>query len=173
MTTTSFEGNLNWRALFDGWRNVAHSSSRMHYAAQRRFSLRGRWLGGCATFLTALIGATAIKEINVPSADPRVRLIIGAVAAIAGILTALHTFLGYAARAASHRSTAAGYAAALRKVDEDIVFGHSSAGEAQKAADAIRGALDALSRDAPEVPPDILKVYRTPSLSSPHPEGTK
>ena len=172
MTNTSFEGNLNWRALFDGWRNVAHSSSRMHYEAQRRFNRRGRWLGGCATLLTALTGATAIKEINVPSADPRVRLIIGAMAAIAGVLTALQTFLGYAARAASHRSTAAGYAAVLRKIDEDIVFGRSSADEAQKAADSIRGALDALSRDAPEVPTDILNAYRTPSLSSPLP-GTK
>jgi oligoribonuclease (3'-5' exoribonuclease) len=163
MTTTSFEGNLNWRALFDGWRNVAHSSSDMHYEAQRRFNFRGRLLGGCAALLTTLVGATAIKEISSVSQDLTVRWTIAVVAAIAGALTALHTFLGYAARAASHRSTAAGYAAALRRVDEEVVFGHSLAGEAQKAADAIRLALDALSRDAPEVPADILRKYRPSS----------
>lgn len=79
---------------------------------------------------------------------------------MAGVLTALHTFLGYEARAASHRSAAAGYATVLRKIDEEVAFGHSSASETQKAADAIRLSLDALSRDAPEVPADIYKKYR-------------
>jgi oligoribonuclease (3'-5' exoribonuclease) len=172
MATTNLEGNLDWRKLFDGWRKVAHDGTDMHYEAQRRFNSRDRWLGGFATFLTTLAGATAIKEISAASSDPVVRWIIGGVAAMAGVLTALHTFLGDAARAASHRSTAAGYATALRKIDEDITFGHSSASEAQKAADAIRLALDALSRDAPEVPADILRKYR-PRPSSPPPESTK
>jgi DNA polymerase III epsilon subunit-like protein len=157
--TTSLEGSLDWRQLFDGWRHVAHDGSDMHYEAQRRFNRRGRWLGGCATFLTTLAGATAIKEISAASPDLTVRWVIAVVAAMAGVLTALHTFLGYEARAAGHRSTAAGYASALRKIDVEITFGHSSASETQKAADAIRLSLDALSRDAPEVPADILKKY--------------
>ena len=172
METTSLEGTLDWRKLFDGWRKVAHDSADMHYDAQRRFNNRDRWLGGWATLVTAFAGATAIKEISAASTDPEVRWIIGGVAAMAAVLTALHTFLGYAARAAGHRSTAAGYAAALRKIDEDVTFGHSSASDAQKAADAIRLALDALSRDAPEVPADILRKYRS-LPGSPPPESTQ
>jgi hypothetical protein len=133
----------------------------MHYEAQRRFNRRGRLIGGCATFLTTLAGATAIKEISAASSNPEVRWAIAAVAMVAGVLTALHTFLGDESRAASHRSTAAGYASALRKIDEDVTFGHSSASEAHKAADEIRLALDALSRDAPEVPAGILRKYWT------------
>jgi DNA polymerase III epsilon subunit-like protein len=157
--TTSLEGSTDWRKLLDGWRKVAHEGSDMHYEAQRRFNKRGRWIGGCATFLTALTGATAIKEISAASPDPLFRWLIAGVAAMAGVLTALHTFLGDEARAASHRSTAAGYATALRNIDEDLTFGHSSASDAQKAADAIRLSLDSLSRDAPEVPAGILRKY--------------
>ena len=168
--TTSLGGSLDWQNLFDGWRQVAHDGSDMHYEAQRRFNRSGRWLGGCATFLTTFAGATAIKEISAASSDPVVRWVIAGVAAMAGVLTALHTFLGYEARAANHRSTAAGYASALRKIDEEITFGHSSASETHKAADALRLSLDALSRDAPEVPADILKKYwshpKSPPLKS-------
>jgi len=168
----SLEGSMDWRKLFDGWRKVAHDSADMHYDAQRRFDWRDRWLGVCATSLTTVAGATAIKEISAASSNQEVRWIIGGVAAAAGVLTALHTFLGDAARAAGHRSTAAGYAAALRKIDEDVTFGHSSVSDAQKAADAIRLSLDALSRDAPEVPAGILKKYWA-LASSPPPATTQ
>jgi DNA polymerase III epsilon subunit-like protein len=159
----SLEGSMDWRKLLNGWLKVAHEGIDMHYEAQRRFNKRGRWIGVCATTLTTLAGATAIKEISAASPDPLFRWIIAGVAAAAGVLTALHTFLGDEARAASHRSTGAGYATARRKIDEDLTFGHSSASDAQKAADAIRLSLDSLSRDAPEVPADILKKYWSPS----------
>lgn len=156
----SLEGSMDWRKLLNGWLKVAHESSEMHYEAQRRFNKRGRWIGVCATALTALAGATAIKEISAAaSPDPLFKWIIAGVAAVAGVLTALHTFLGDEARAASHRSAGAGYATVRRKIDEDLTFGHSSASDAQKAADAIRLSLDSLSRDAPEVPAGILKKY--------------
>jgi len=155
----SLEGSMDWRGLLNSWLKVAKDGSDMHYDAQRRFNTRGRWIGGCATFLTTLTGATAIKEISAASPGPVLKWTIAGMAAAAGILTALHTFLGDEARAASHRSTAAGYATALRNIDEDLTFGHSSAADAQKAADAIRLSLDSLSRDAPEVPASILKKY--------------
>jgi DNA polymerase III epsilon subunit-like protein len=171
-TPANLEGSMDWRKLFDGWRKVAHDSADMHYDAQRHFDKRDRWLGGFATFLTTVAGATAIKEIGAASSNQEVRWIIGGVAATAGVLTALHTFLGDAARSAGHRSTAAGYAAALRKIDEDVTFGHASMSDAQKAADAIRLSLDALSRDAPEVPAGILKKYWA-RASSPPPGSTQ
>ncbi|MGA9671301.1 MAG: SLATT domain-containing protein [Terracidiphilus sp.] len=155
----SLDGSMDWRELLNGWLKVAHESSEMHYEAQRCFNKRGRWIGVCATALTAFAGATAIKEIGAASPDPLFRWIIAGVAAAAGVLTALHTFLGDEARAASHRSAGAGYATARRKIDEDLTFGHTSASDAQKAADAIRLSLDSLSRDAPEVPAGILKKY--------------
>lgn len=157
----------DWRSLLDAWRNVALASSRMHYEAQRRFSKRSQRLGGIATLLTALVGATALKEISGASSDARVRWAVGAVATLASVLTAVHTFLGYAARAAGHRSTAAGYAAALRRIDEELTFGRPTLEETRKAAESIRAVLDSLSRDAPEVPADILAKYRQPSLAQP------
>jgi DNA polymerase III epsilon subunit-like protein len=156
----SLEGTLDLRYLLVGWRRVAHNGTDGHYDAQRRFNRRGRWLGGCATLLTTLTGATAIKQISTASPGQELKVTMAVLAAIAVVLTALHTYLGYEGRAANHRSTAAGYAAALRKIDEDIIFGYASASEAQKAADEIRLSLDALSRDAPEVPADIIKKYK-------------
>lgn len=141
----------------------------MHYEAQRRYSWRQSRLGGLATLLTTLVGATAVKEISGPLTEPTIRWVVGGVAAVAGVLTALHTFLGYAARTANHRSTAAGYAGALRRIDEELTFGHTSSDEAKKAAESIRATLDALSRDAPEVPADILAKYRKPSLGDTSP----
>lgn len=155
LETTSLEGSLDWRKLFDDWRDIAYASADRHYDAQRRFNRRGRWLGGCATLLTALTAATAIKEIGATSNEGR--WVVAAIAALAGVLTALQTYLKYEARAASHRSTAAGYAMALRKINEVITFGRPSWSELQKAADSVRGSLDALSRDAPEVPADIQR----------------
>jgi oligoribonuclease (3'-5' exoribonuclease) len=155
----SLEGTLDLRYLLVGWRRVAHNGADGHYDAQRRFNWRGRWLGGFATLLTTLTGATVIKQISTAVPNGKLNVTMAILAATAVVLTALHTYLGYEARAANHRSTAAGYAAALRKIDEAIIFGYASASEAQKAADEIRLSLDALSRDAPEVPKDILEKY--------------
>jgi DNA polymerase III epsilon subunit-like protein len=155
----SLEGTLDLRYLLVGWRMVAHNGTDGHYDAQRRFNRRGRWLGGFATLLTTLTGAAVIKQVSTAIPDPKINAVMAILAAIAVVLTALHTYLAYEARAANHRSTAAGYAAALRKIDEAIIFGYASASEAQKAADEIRLSLDALSRDAPEVPKDILEKY--------------
>ena len=155
----SLEGTLDLRYLLVGWRAVAHNGTEGHYDAQRRFNRRGRWLGGFATLLTTLTGAAVIKQVSTAIPDPKINAVMAILAAIAVVLTALHTYLAYEARAANHRSTAAGYAAALRKIDEAIIFGYASASEAQKASDEIRLSLDALSRDAPEVPKDILEKY--------------
>jgi hypothetical protein len=156
----SLEGTLDLRYLLVGWRKVAHDGSSGHYDAQRRFNRLGRWLGGCATLLTTLTGAAVIKQVSTAAPNGKLNLIMEILAATAVVLTALHTYLGYEARAANHRSTAAGYAAALRKIDEAIIFGYASASEAQKASDEIRLSLDALSRDAAEVPKDFLEKYR-------------
>ncbi|HKP76319.1 MAG TPA: SLATT domain-containing protein [Longimicrobiaceae bacterium] len=166
---------IDWRPLLEPWRNVALGSTRMHYEAQRHFSRRERLLGGLATLLTALVGATVVKEIGGASTDPRVRWGIGAAAALATILTSLHTFLGFAARTASHRSTAAGYAAVLRRIDEELTFGRASLEDQRRVSESIRTNLDALSRDAPEVPAHILARYRKPSVALPPtvPAGTK
>lgn len=155
----SIEGTMEWRKLLDGWLDVAHYAADAHYDAQRRYNRRGRILGGAATVLTTLTGATAIKQLVAASSGEQWKGIMVVLAAVAAALTALHTYLGYESRASSHRSTAAGYAAVLRNINEEITFGHASAVEAQKAADEIRKALDALSNGAPEVPPDILAKY--------------
>ncbi len=74
-------------------------------------------------------------------------------------------WLGYAARTANHRSTAAGYAAVVRLIDEDLAFPQKSPDELRTTADSIRARLDALSQDAPEVPDRVLAQYRKPSLA--------
>ena len=162
---SDIHSDIDWRPLLGAWRKVALGSTRMHYEAQRRFSSRHRWLGGLATFLTTLVGATVVKEIGGASTDLSVRWGIGVAAAVATMLTALHTFLGYATRTANHRSTAAGYAAVLRRIDEELTFGRSTLDEQRRVAETIRTSLDALSRDAPEVPADILAKYRRPSIT--------
>jgi hypothetical protein len=156
--------DADWRPLLGTWWNIALGSSRMHYEAQRLFGKRHRWLGGLATFLTTLVGATVVKEIGGASTDSTVRWTIGVAAGLATVLTALHTFLGYATRTASHRSTAAGYATIVRRIDEELTFGRASLDEQRRVAESIRASLDSLSRDAPEVPAHILAKYRRPSL---------
>ena len=167
----SLEGTMEWRKLLDGWLNVAHYATDAHYDAQRRFNRRGRLLGGAATLLTTLTGATAIKQLVAATPGNEWTAILAVLAAVAAALTALHTYLGDESRASSHRSTAAGYAAVLRNINEELTFGHASAVEAQKAADEIRKALDALSNGAPEVPPGILAKYHK-QTSSPPPAAT-
>lgn len=159
---------MEWRKLLDGWLYVAHYSTDAHYDAQRRFNLLGHLLGGAATLLTTLTGATAIKQLVATSTGEGWNAVLVVLAAVAAALTALHTYLGYESRASSHRSTAAGYAAVLRNINEELTFGHASAAEAQKAADEIRKSLDALSNGAPEVPAHILASTRE-RLASPPP----
>src|SRR5262245_55508549 len=138
----------------------------MHYEAQRVFGRRTRWLGGFATFFTTVVGASVIKEIGGASTDARVRWAIGAVALLASVLTALHTFLGYAARTANHRSTGAGYADVLRLIDEELAFPPKPIDELRKVVESIRARLGALSQDAPEVPDRVLAKYRKPTLAA-------
>jgi len=167
VTSSDVNSYDNPQALLLSWRNVALNSSRMHYEAQRLFGGRNRLLGGSATFFTTVVGATVVKEIGGASSDPRVRWLIGAMALLASVLTALHTFLGYAARTANHRSTAAGYAAVVRQIDEELAFFGSNTDELKNTAESIRARLDSLSRDAPEVPAGVLAKYRKPSLATP------
>ena len=166
MTSSGVNSYDDPRTLLLTWRNIALNSSRMHYAAQRAFGSRNRWLGGFATFVTTVVGASVIKEIGGASSDARVRWTIGAMALLASVLTALHTFLGYAARTANHRSTGAGYAAVVRLIDEDLAFPPKATDELRKTTDAIRARMDALSQDAPEVPDGVLAQYRKPSLAT-------
>ena len=165
MTSSGVNSYDDPHSLLLTWRNIALNSSRMHYAAQRAFGSRNRWLGGFATLVATMVGASVIKEIGGASTDARVRWGIGAIALLASVLTALHTFLGYAARTANHRSTAAGYATVVRLIDEELAFPERPPDDLRKTADSIRARLDALSQDAPEVPDRVLAEYRKPSVS--------
>ena len=148
--------------FLESWLNVAVSSTRMHYDAQRRYSKYHFWIGVSATVLTTLITAAVVKEIGGASAAPWFRWALAMAAVLSTMLTALNASLGYADRSAGHRTTGAGYAAVRRRIDEELTFGRSSVEEQRRIAESIRASLDVLSSDAPEVPADILAKYRPP-----------
>jgi len=168
---SDIQSDTGWRALLGSWRNVAVESVRMHYDAQRRFSRCHLWIGGTATVLTTVVTAAVVKEIGGASAAPWFRWGLAIAAVLATILTALNASLGYADRSVGHRTTAAGYAAVRRRIDEELTFGRSSVEEQRRIAESIRTSLDALSHDAPEVPADILAKHRQASLAVPPETG--
>jgi hypothetical protein len=134
------------------WYRRARESQFAHYTAATRFAVLARFLGVPSVVLSAAAGTTLFATLQKDSAPPALRLAVGLVSVLAGVLAALQTFLGFNARADRHRAAAAAYGAVRREIEQY----HAVPPQADEAIDAaltaIRARLDEIAERAPDVP---------------------
>lgn len=137
--------------LLAAWYRRARESQMTHYLAAAKQVELARRLGVPSVFLSAAAGTTLFATLDTGTAPPALRIVIGFVTLIAAALSALQTFLGLTDRAGEHRTTAAGYGAVRREIEQLQMFPPRSAGEVETAVTAIRSRLDQLAQSAPDV----------------------
>jgi multisubunit Na+/H+ antiporter MnhF subunit len=86
------------------WYRRARESQFAHYTSDSRYALLARLLGIPSVVLSAIAGTALFATLQKDSTSFDLRLALGLISVLAGVLAALQTFLGYGERADRHRA---------------------------------------------------------------------
>ena len=139
--------------LLERWHKEVSRSRHAHYEAARFYTKRNYWLGMPAVILSAIVGSTVFATLE-KEVYLWVRLLVGFLSVVAGVLTALQTFLAYSARAEKHRLIAAKYGGIRRDV-EVLQEKKISKSDTTAQLTDIGERMNALGEEAPTVPENI------------------
>ena len=123
-------------------RNVAHTQTAEHVR------LWGRGLGLLAVALSTITGTTLFTTLQ-DSPSQGTRAFIGALAAVAALVTAFNTFFAFGQQEADHRKAASGYETLKHELQELDALGGTTT---RAALDDFRTRWDKLNADAPTLP---------------------
>ena len=142
--------------LVTDWFRRVRESQFIHYECGTFFSRLHYWLGIPAIMLSTVVG-TAVFASAEADLSGRQRIAVGLISIAAAVLMSLQTFLRFAERADRHRATGAGYGSLRRSLEYLKTFPPTGEDELKRAIDEIRAQLDALAKEAPEVPSRMKK----------------
>ncbi len=134
------------------WYRRARESQFAHYQAASRYARMARLLGVPSVALSAAAGTALFATLQKESTSVGLRLAIGLVSVLAGVLAALQTFLGYGERADRHRAAASAYGAVRREIEQYHAVSPGNAEDMEAAMQAVRARLDQIAERAPDVP---------------------
>lgn len=96
----------------------ARESQIIHYECGSHYERWNYLLGVSAMILSAVVGTAIFTSLDAADIG-NYKILIGLISVLVTIVTALHTFLGYAQRSEKHKAAAAGYSS-IRKTLERI-----------------------------------------------------
>ena len=137
------------------WRSAGRKGL-AHYFAAEIYAKRHHRIGFPTIALSAAVATSIFSALN-ESVATWIRIVAGAIAVIAAILTALQTFLGYGERAEKHRNAGARYEKLRRDIDVfQLKFGaagnpSATREDALKALQGIATELGSLATDSPSL----------------------
>ena len=105
-----------------------------------------RLLGVPSVALSAAAGTALFATLQKKSTSVGLRLAIGLVSVLAGVLAALQTFLGYGERADRHRAAASAYGAVRREIEQYHAVSPGNAEDMEAAMQAVRARLDQITK---------------------------
>jgi multisubunit Na+/H+ antiporter MnhF subunit len=168
--STGEEGGVVWeeaeRVLRD-WYRRARESQFAHYAAASRYAMLARLLGIPSVVLSAAAGTALFASLQKETASFDLRLVLGLVSVLAGVLAALQTFLGFGERADRHRTAASAYGAVRRDIEQHRALPPQTAESVEALLSRLRGRLDAIAEKAPDVPERTWNTARKTAAISP------
>lgn len=139
------------RVLGD-WYRRARESQFAHYAAASRYAALARLLGVPSVALSAAAGTALFASLQKETASVDLRLALGLVSVLAGVLAALQTFLGFGERADRHRAAGSAYGSVRREIEQVRALPPRAAESVEAMLNRVRGRLDAIAEKAPDVP---------------------
>lgn len=141
------------RVLAD-WYRRARDAQFAHYSAASRYAILARLLGIPSVVLSAVVGTALFASLQEETAAPfYLRLALGLVSVLAGVLAALQTFLGFGERADRHRAAGSAYGAVRREIEQTQAVPPQTAEATGAVMTRLRERLDAIAEKAPDVPP--------------------
>lgn len=142
--------------LLTDWFRRARESQFIHYECGVWFS-RLNYLLGIPTIILSTAVGTAVFASFETSATGTQRIVVGLVSIIAAVLASLQTFLRFSERAEHHRMTGSGYGAVRRSLEYLKTFPPNDEDALKRAFEDVKEQMDALAREAPEVPSQMKK----------------
>jgi hypothetical protein len=108
-------------ALLRNWQRRAALSQEAHYARSTRLGTYNTWLGVPVVALTTFV-ATSVFATLTEDVGTELRILVGAISALAAVLASLQTFLRFQERAEKHRASAELWASIRREIDEMLAL---------------------------------------------------
>lgn len=137
-------------SLLENWLRRTRESQRGHYKAAARLEHLNYWLGIPVVIMTTVVGTSVFASLQ-RRVDIRWQVMIGVFSVLAAVLASLQTFLRFSEKAEKDRSAGAAYGAIRRELE--IFLSVAPIQEDPKQwLDGLRTRIDALAKDAPEIP---------------------
>lgn len=137
--------------ILGSWYRRARESQFAHYVAASNYARLSKVFGIPSVGLAAAAGSTLFVTLS-EAASMELRLVVGFVALLAAVFSALQTFLGLPELAEQHRSTASQYGAIRRQIEQyQATFPVQNMALSAK-MEEVRRRLDDVARAAPNVP---------------------
>jgi len=141
--------------LILAWLRRSRESQMAHYEMAEILAKRGRLIGVPVILFTTLVGTSALASVAAEIIPNWSKIIIGLLSISAAIMSGLQTFFGYADRAEKHRESAARFGSIRRQFE--ILYIRRDGAIDEKVIDKLRKELDALAKEALNVPIKIFK----------------
>jgi hypothetical protein len=153
--------------LLTDWFRRARESQFIHYECGTWYSRLHYWLGIPAIVLSSAVGTAVFASLD-NSATGAQRIAVGLISIVAAVLASLQTFLRFSERAERHRATGSGYGAIRRALELLKTFPPADTEALQRTFADIKGQMDQLAKDAPEVPANIKRKSDRLVKNKPH-----
>jgi hypothetical protein len=137
--------------LLEDWYKRSRLAQFAHYESAKLYERLHYLIGIPSMVLSIFVGTSIFAGLGNIS-DKKLQLFVGAISAIATILSGMQTFLNFSAKAEKHRTAASKYGALRRKIEENI---SSKISFSQENISSIRRSLDRLSEESPNIPSRI------------------
>lgn len=142
--------------LLTDWFRRARESQYIHYECGVWFSRLNYLLGIPAIVMSTAVGTAVFASLET-SATGTQKILVGLVSIVAAVLASLQTFLRFSERAEAHRATGSGYGAIRRSLEYLKTFPPADEEELKRAFNEVKKQMDALAKEAPEVPSRMKK----------------
>jgi hypothetical protein len=146
--------------LLGRWKTRAEVSQEAHYARSTRLGTFNVWLGVPVVALTTFV-ATSVFATLTEDVRTELRILVGAISALAAVLASLQTFLRFQERAEKHRASAELWASIRREIDEMLALHPeylSERSDPQQYLDDLRRRMDEVSAQSLEIGDRYLRA---------------
>jgi hypothetical protein len=153
--------------LLTDWFRRARESQMIHYECGSHYERWNYLLGVPAMILSAVVGTAVFTSLDATDIG-NYKILIGLISMLATIVTALHTFLGYAQRSEKHKAAAAGYSSIRKTLERIKTTPENYAENFDNEMAVMQSEFDNLATSSPSVPESIGKNVIQKLKSTPH-----
>lgn len=144
-------------AMLDDWLRRARESQHTHYEAARYCVRLNSVFSIPVVLLTTAMGTSAFASIQKSVSDGW-KIAFGILSILAAVFAAIQAHLKLVERSERHRRVAAGYGSVRREIEEALVLPVHERRHPAGLLDGIRGSLDHLAQESPDIPTKIWNI---------------